>query len=314
MDNDWQTSWHEGELSIQNKAGTAERMAEIGPKFIRKFMPQQHRDFFLGLSMIYIGYHDYNESVNASILFGAPGFIQSPNETELLINAQYSLGDFVIEQLTVGDRIGLLGIEFATKRRNRVNALIIEVNQKTIRLKVLQSFGNCPKYIQTKTFTRNRHYGEFTSTTSKQLQQADKHFILNADTFFIASYFSDSQQHSNRGADISHRGGLAGFVSISETNELWVDDYLGNGFFNTLGNLTINPIASLLFCDWRTGHVLRLTVSSEILWHTADQQDNHTDNTEKDSDNNNPQRSLCFKPLKIERFDNALAFKQIADA
>ncbi|WP_158966080.1 pyridoxamine 5'-phosphate oxidase family protein [Paraglaciecola sp. L3A3] len=307
-----QISWHSGELAMQNRAGTAERMSEIGPKYIRKFMPQQHRDFFSGLSMIYIAYSDYNESVNASILFGEPGFIQPPTETELLINAQYSLGDFVIEQLKIGDRVGLLGIEFATKRRNRVNALITEINQKTIRLKVLQSYGNCPKYIQAKIFTRNFDYGEFTSSTSKQLQQADKQLILKADTFFIASHFDDGQQHSNRGADISHRGGSAGFVAISKTGELWVDDYLGNGFFNTLGNLTINPIAGLLFCDWHTGHVLHLTVSSKIIWHIPDDQSSLAINTQKDTSSNKTQRSLCFTPLKIERFNNALAYRQVA--
>ncbi|MEP1448563.1 MAG: pyridoxamine 5'-phosphate oxidase family protein [Paraglaciecola sp.] len=309
MNNDPAPAWHKGELSIQKMAGTQEKMAAIGPKFIREFMPQQHRDFFESLSMIFIGYSDHESHTRASLLFGAPNFIQSPTETELVINTQYSLGDFVTDDIKIGDRVGLLGIEFDTKRRNRVNAIITDINQKNITLKILQSFGNCPKYIQPKTFRHNRDYGEFSTTTSQQLNQSDKDIISSADAFFIASHFDDGQQFNNRGADISHRGGSAGFVSIHSPGELMVDDYLGNGFFNTLGNLLANPIASLLFCDWHSGHALHVTVSSQIIWHDETKQTSRILTTKKDTGSDQVKRTLCFSVLKIERFINALAYR-----
>ncbi|MEL0630979.1 hypothetical protein V6256_15485, partial [Psychromonas aquatilis] len=61
------------------------------------------------------------------------------------------MSDYRHEEVTVGDRIRLLGIEFNTKRRNRLKAIITEINQKYMKLSVLQSYGNCPKYIQPKT-------------------------------------------------------------------------------------------------------------------------------------------------------------------
>lgn len=309
MNNDLVSVWHVGELSIQKMAGTHERMAEIGPKFIREFMPLQHRDFFSSLTMVYIGYTDHDSHTRASMLFGAPNFIQSPTETELVINTQYSLGDFITDDIKIGDRVGLLGIEFDTKRRNRVNSIITDINQKNIKLKILQSFGNCPKYIQPKIFRQNRQYGEFSTTTSHQLNQADKDIISSADAFFIASHFDDGQQLNNRGADISHRGGSAGFVSINPKGQLLVDDYLGNGFFNTLGNLLENPIASLLICDWHSGHALQLTVSSQIIWHDDSKQTSCFLTTQKDTGSDQVKRTLCFTVMKIERFMNALAYR-----
>lgn len=53
----------------------------------------------------------------------------------------------------------------------------------------------------------------------------------------------------NRGVDISHRGGLPGFIHIENDNRLLIPDYSDNHFFNTLGNLAANPKAGLLFID-----------------------------------------------------------------
>ncbi|MEP0355262.1 pyridoxamine 5'-phosphate oxidase family protein [Paraglaciecola sp.] len=310
MSNELLSVWHKGEKNIQKRAGTYQRMVDIGPKFIREFMPQQHRDFFSDLTMIYIGYMDHRMQTRASLLFGVPNFIQSPSGTELVINTQNSLGDFINDDIKVGDRVGLLGIEFDTKRRNRANAVVTDINQKNIRLTILQSYGNCPKYIQPKTLLHNHHYGEFSLVTDLHLNQADKDFISNADAFFIASHFDDGQQGNNRGADISHRGGSAGFVSINSKGQLLIDDYPGNGFFNTLGNLIENPLASLLFCDWYSGHALHISVSSKIIWHNDENHRSHLLTTKKDTGSDRIKRSLCFTPIEVERLINGLAYKQ----
>tara|TARA_R110001583_G_scaffold195524_1_gene375334 strand:+ start:1639 stop:2553 length:915 start_codon:yes stop_codon:yes gene_type:complete len=302
MNNEQTPTWHEGELTVQQRVGTDKRMAEVGPKFIRHYMPQQHREYFQNLSMLFIGYTDHYSQSRASVLFGTPGFIESPTETELVINTQHSMGDFIHQQLMIGDKIGLVGVEFDTKRRNRLNAIVTDINQKYITIKVLQSFGNCPKYIQSKTFIANPAYGHFSTTTGSTLNGADKKLIANADTFFIASSFDDGQTLRNRGVDISHRGGEAGFVTINAKGQLLVEDYVGNGFFNTLGNLLHNPIASLLFFDWQKGHLLQLTVSSEILWND----DKQTQPTEK----NHAKRILRFTPIEIEFINNGLAYRQ----
>jgi predicted pyridoxine 5'-phosphate oxidase superfamily flavin-nucleotide-binding protein len=297
MENKRLSYWHHGELTIQKRVGTDQRMADIAPHFIRELMPQQHRDFFENLAILFIAYANYQSQVQASVIFGFPGFITSPTEHELIINTQHSMGDGIQGEFYLGQRIGLLGLVFESKRRNRLNAVITDINQKYIRVKVLQSYGNCPKYIQPKTFQSNPQYGYFQRRSTSTLSIEDKQLISQADTFFIASQFDDGITLNNRGPDMSHRGGETGFIKINSKGKILIEDYVGNGFFNTLGNITQNPLASLLFCDWKKGHILQLTVKGEILWDTQ-----HQPNANKVTG------LICFTPLAVNSINNGLSY------
>ena len=83
--------------------------------------------------------------------------------------------------------------------------------------------------------------------------------VTAADTFFVAT------SGGKLGVDISHRGGRPGFVGI-EGDTLVIPDYPGNRYFNTLGNLTQDPRAALLFPDFTTGDVLLVQGRAEICW------------------------------------------------
>src|SRR5262249_44866711 len=67
------------------------------------------------------------------------------------------------------------------------------------------------------------------------------------------------------GADISHRGGRPGFVSLAD-NTLSIPDFRGNRYFNTLGNFLGEPRGSLLFIDFETGDLLQLQGKTRIDW------------------------------------------------
>jgi hypothetical protein len=47
-------------------------------------------------------------------------------------------------------------------------------------------------------------------------------------------------------------------------------DFTGNFFFNTLGNLEVNPRAGLLFVDFASGDVLSLTGQTAVVWRGAE--------------------------------------------
>ena len=47
-----------------------------------------------------------------------------------------------------GKSIGLLGLEMHTRRRNRANGVITNADKGLVQIHILESFGNCPKYIQ----------------------------------------------------------------------------------------------------------------------------------------------------------------------
>ena len=207
-----------------------------------------------------------------NVILTPPGFISSLDNKRLNINATPVVGDPLSKALTKGNRLGLLGIELETRRRNRLSGQISQVSDKGIELTVNQTFGNCPQYIQ----TRKLHTIDPQSMPSienhglTQLDQQAIELINNCDTFFVASYVNNGSNIASDGVDVSHRGGKPGFIRIDDTHSLTIPDYLGNFHFNTLGNFLENPKAGLLFIDFSHGSMLTLTGTVEILWDSPD--------------------------------------------
>ncbi|WP_017222180.1 pyridoxamine 5'-phosphate oxidase family protein [Moritella dasanensis] len=274
--------FHRGEQAIQEKLGVREQMERFGSRVIRDHMPQQHREFYQQLPFIFVGHGDKDGWPWASILFNKPGFIQSPNDQSLQLNTQPVIGDPLLKAMGGNTKLGLLGIELETRRRNRLAAHITGSTDKQIQLSIDQSFGNCPQYIQ------NREY-EFIDPNSMpkssvealtELDLSAQQLIANSDTFFVASFVNhdinnDGDTESSKasiGADVSHRGGKPGFIRVDNNKSLTIPDYLGNNHFNTLGNFVENPKAGLLFIDFEKGHILTLTGRVEILWDSEDSQ------------------------------------------
>jgi hypothetical protein len=113
------------------------------------------------------------------------------------------------------------------------------------------------RYIQQRDLHRHPPSTSETRITAT-LSLAQQERIARADTFFIAS------QHARTGLDASHRGGQPGFVDVVDAAHLAWPDYVGNMMFQTLGNLTSDPRAGLLFVDFASGDVLQLTGRASV--------------------------------------------------
>jgi len=259
-------AFHAGEIALQRQAGMDARLAAVGPMVIRDHMPQQHRDFFEQLPFIVAGALDADGQPWASVLAGPPGFITSPDERALVVQAALALEDPLGAALVPGAPVGLLGIEPHTRRRNRMNGVVSGRAPEGLSVQVSQSFGNCPKYIQ----ARRPEFVLATGTArqvhrSAGLDATARHIALQADTFFIATAHPQADAVTpSQGVDVSHRGGKAGFVRV-EGDMLTVPDFVGNFFFNTLGNLQLNPRCGLLFIDFDNGGLLQLAARGEIV-------------------------------------------------
>ncbi|HBZ93280.1 MULTISPECIES: pyridoxamine 5'-phosphate oxidase family protein [unclassified Pseudomonas] len=259
-----QSPWHAGERQLQEKVGVAERMEVLGQKVIRDHMPDQHREFFHQLPFMIAGALDGAGQPWATLIEGEEGFVTSPDSRQLSFDlAAMALDplDPASSGLHAGEAIGLLGIELHTRRRNRVNGHIRLASAQRLEIAVEHSYGNCPQYIQLRQYRRVPERGG-ERVDSTELDARTRALIEGADTFFVASYVEHDD--GRRSVDVSHRGGRAGFVRV-EGNRLTIPDYAGNLFFNTLGNLSVNPRAGLLFVDFTTGDVLQLGGRAEII-------------------------------------------------
>ncbi|QGW84510.1 pyridoxamine 5'-phosphate oxidase family protein [Variovorax paradoxus] len=264
--------FHAGERALQTLAGSREVMAAAGSRVIRDFMPDQHRDFFAQLPFLIVGSMDAQLQPWASVLAAPPGFSHSPDATHLRIDALPAADDPLAAQLVQGASLGLLGIQPHTRRRNRMNGKVESIDATGFMVEVQQSFGNCPKYIQAREPLFAAGRVAVPAERLDGLDDAARALIGRADTFFIASAFpqhaagGDEADPAAQGVDVSHRGGLPGFVRVGEDGVLTVPDFTGNRFFNTLGNLSVHPRAGLLFIDFENGDLLHLTATAEIVW------------------------------------------------
>ncbi|WP_368517240.1 pyridoxamine 5'-phosphate oxidase family protein [Rhizobium sp.] len=290
-------TWHEGETFIQEKLGVKERMASVGQRVVRDFMPDQHRDFYAQLPFIVLGSVDQAGDAWATFVEGNPGFMSSPSPVVLDIAAHRDPSDPASEGLADGLPIGLLGIEMHTRRRNRMNGFVSTVDGG-FRIDVDQSFGNCPRYIQLRDFSFERQPGEPFTGEVEELPALDdeaRAIIREADAFFVASYVD---REDRRQVDVSHRGGNAGFVRIGDDGVLTIPDFDGNLFFATLGNILLNGKAGLLFVDFTTGDMLQMTGKAEVIFDSPEI-----------AAFQGAERFWTFKPTRIVRRRNALALR-----
>jgi hypothetical protein len=85
----------------------------------------------------------------ADMLAGEPGFMRSPNPTQLRMRVAPAPGDPLNDAWRDGSHIGCLGIALRTRRRNRLNGVMaLDDDGAAFTVEVHQSFGNCPQYIQ----------------------------------------------------------------------------------------------------------------------------------------------------------------------
>lgn len=253
-----QSPFHPGELQSQLLAGGG---APGGG--IRDHMPDQHRTFFAMLPFMALALKDGEGWPVASIMAGPPGFVTSPDPQTLQIAARPDLSQPMLPPLRAGAAIGLLGIDLATRRRNRANGLVAAVDENGFTVAVQQSFGNCPQYIQARE-VESRPAQPLPPEAFEGLDAQARAVIAAADTFFVASS-SGRLDGPTGGLDISHRGGRPGFVRV-DGETLTIPDFRGNRYFNTLGNLLVEPRAALVFVDFERGDLLQLQGRAEILW------------------------------------------------
>lgn len=261
--------FHAGEVALQARLGLGERMAAVGRSVIRDYMPEQHRELFAQLPALLVGAIDAHGQPWATMLTGAPGFVAAPDARTLNIIALPRQDDPVAALLHEGAPLGLLGLQPHTRRRNRMNGQVAGMHAGGFSVRVHQSFGNCPKYIQAREpVAGNTGAPSPARTESRLLSTEARALIEAADTLFIASA-SGAQIGDSRaeGVDVSHRGGLPGFVKVIDDGactRLVIPDYQGNFFFNTLGNLLQWPHAGLLLLDPAKGDMLQLAVTTTL--------------------------------------------------
>jgi len=258
------TPFHAGELEAHRRTGVGD-IAQWAGGFIRDYLPEQHREFHSSLPYLVLSGADDAGLTWVTLLEGDDGFIRSPDPRTLTLDAKIDAQDPLTAAFTAGTDVGAIGIELATRRRNRFSGKI-HARDGGYAIDMVQTFGNCPQYIHERSWTRIAKNTPAPAVTSTQLSPSQTALIQKADTIFIGSGHSEGADVPSRGFDASHRGGAPGFVHVCEDGNLHIPDYAGNNFFNTIGNLITDPRIGIVFVDFETGSLLHISGRATIDW------------------------------------------------
>ena len=273
--------FHSGELDVQRRAGVSGEATRLAGMLDPADLDGGPAKFLAQRGFATLTGRDHAGSLWISPLLGPAGFLDGHGTTLDVHTAPVESDP--LHGLPVGQPVGLLTVEFAIRRRMRVNGLLKEVGPDRLTIDVEQAYGNCPSYIQQRviepTAARPR---TAKATESDRLSEAQSALIRDADTFFLGT------AHPSRGADASHKGGRPGFVRIDGA-QLWWPDYAGNNLFNSMGNIAVNPEAALLFVDFTTGTTLHLSGRAELEWLAPGSA----------GDDGNTGRRVWFRPERI---------------
>lgn len=256
------TGFHEGELSVQARAGALGAAQRLSGMLAPADLDGGAGRFLAAQTFAVVTARDDAGRLWSSPLVGPPGFLAGAG-TSLDIAAAPAAGDPLAE-LPPGQEVGLIVLDLGNRRRLRVNGTLRVVTGGRLQIEVEQVYGNCPQYI------RRRHVEAVPASPAPahmvvgdSLTPDQIRWIEHADTFFLGT------THPTRGADSSHRGGPPGFVRVSDGG-LWWPDYPGNAMFNSPGNLAVDDAAALLFPDFSTGATLHLSGTASVVWTGAE--------------------------------------------
>jgi predicted pyridoxine 5'-phosphate oxidase superfamily flavin-nucleotide-binding protein len=239
--------YHDGELAVQRLAGERDMARRLAGAFSPRIVPGA-LPFLARQRLLAAAAADGDGHLWTSVWTGAPGFVQSADGHRVTIRRSSTAPAFddpVLPGLAAGRHIGLLAIEFASRRRLRINGTIEAVTAEGIEVLVRESIPNCPKYIQRR-------------------QPTDDPAIVRPPSRAPERGHAIGSLHAERGVDASHRGGAPGFIQVVDATTLRVPDYAGNSMFLTLGNYAADPRASLAVLDFDRGQVLSFSGEARL--------------------------------------------------
>lgn len=261
--------FHRGEIEIQERVGVREKIEAQGRRAVRRYLTSEHRAFFLQLPYVFMASVDAQGRPWASMLVGDPGFVNATDNVTVTVRARPLYADPLNQALAQGAEIAVLGVQFHTRRRNRMIGTVGSLTPDGFTIDIRQTLGICPQYIQDREiiFDRDPLAPEPRPVhRSDRLDAAAKAIIAKADTYLVASVAPREGDGVATGADVSHRGGRPGFVRVDDDSTLTAPEFVGNFIFNTLGNWQIDNHAGLMFIDFDSGDMVYIAARAEVIW------------------------------------------------
>ncbi|PWN31565.1 uncharacterized protein FA14DRAFT_107507, partial [Meira miltonrushii] len=186
-----------------------------------------------------------------------------------------------------------VGIMLHNRRRNKLESVIVAVHtvpkdesedQFVFEAQAISTFGNCPKYINTRFLqpssqTKVSPIVQSSSQSGQDLPKEVLDLIANADSLYLASRYSGNDPTSFTPdpprLGNNHRGGSSGYLRTywdadRQRRCIILPDWSGNRLMMSFGNITKDPVAGIAIPIWtqnqeETSSVIYATCSAQVL-------------------------------------------------
>ncbi|KAH7312291.1 hypothetical protein B0I35DRAFT_452296 [Stachybotrys elegans] len=272
------SGWHEGEEAMHRELKLPPSVNPTADGLPGRFALRVMQS-----PLVAVGTLDAQGRPWTTVWGGERGFTQPIAQNILGFNASIdSKHDPVFRALWgEGSRVGdvvqpnngqgkmMSGVAFDPETRDRVKLAGSMVagsetseGELQMAMAVTESLGNCPKYINKKIISKNPVQSEL-AAEGLPLSQDALDLLDKADLMFLSSTNGDSM-------DTNNRGGMPGFIRVVKNTQdsvelIYPEWTQGNRFYQTLGNVKLNPLVGIVIPDFETSNALYLTGSASIL-------------------------------------------------
>ena len=252
--------FHEGERRVQQRVGEVQEADRNSP-MISAHIPAGAIPFLHQQSLLILAVLDEG-ALWCLPVAGKAGWMSATRDS-IYLDLEQTIGPVDKRILRAAEDRQLVGgvvLDFATRRRLRVNGRLERGSEKLMVLTIAEAYPNCPKYITQRALAWSKDAPTPSLLEGESLTQEQRDAFERTDIFFIAT------QHPERGLDASHRGGNPGFVTSPSERTIRFPDYAGNSLFNTLGNLEVDPRVSILLPDFSNGRAFVITGTASVSY------------------------------------------------
>jgi predicted pyridoxine 5'-phosphate oxidase superfamily flavin-nucleotide-binding protein len=262
-------TYHPGELTAQEKAGTRGVAAELSVGMRDSLNFSADHDAFLAAQSFAVvtSIEQASDHIWVTPLFATAGDLNAVSENEISISGNCIPKEDMLRTVQSGSPLSLLGIDLDRRIRHRINGIVkCTADEKELKLhfEVKEYSPNCPKYINRRKIVCDVNAAPINAGAKRQqrtaLSDSDRQFIQSMDTLWIGTYAPGV------GADTNHRGGKPGFIRVTSPTTIEWPEYRGNGMFFTSGNLEVYQQTGVTFVDFDSGSVIQLTGRAEVDW------------------------------------------------
>ena len=255
-------AYHEGERVVQERVGVLAEAAALARLAGQTRIPAKVVPFLESQIHVVAATVGAGGRRAAWLVWDDRPVLRVLDDGRVVVSGARAALDPVAVDVAATGALGLLAIEWATRRRVKLKGQGRTLPDGTLLLEVGRAYALCPRYIRPRVpdaILAPDPSGP-TLAMADGLSDAQRRLVETSDTFILATH------HPASGADASHRGGDPGFVRAPDAHMIEFDDQPGNNMFNSLGNIEADPRAGLLFIDFATATTLHLSGVASVDW------------------------------------------------